>query len=120
MEITSLNHHQINAAQLPLEKLAGNATLSEGQKVGEVSRLFEAVLLRQILAHAQKPLFGGSTASGGTAGSIYQDLVVNSLADQISQSGLVGLGRSLAPQLSRELKAAQEAEKLSTDKHGND
>ena len=121
MNITSLhNGNQVNAAELPLEKLAGNKNVSEAQKVGEVSRQFEAVLLRQVIAQAQKPMFGGSTMTSSTAGSVYQDMVVDSLAEQISRSGMVGLGKSLAPQLSREVKALQSAATLSIEKHGND
>ena len=37
-----------------MEKLAGNTNLSQEEKIGEVSRQFEAVLLRQILQTAQK------------------------------------------------------------------
>jgi flagellar basal body rod protein FlgG len=38
------------------ENLAGNTALTEQQKIAEVSRLFEAILLRQILDSTQKPM----------------------------------------------------------------
>ncbi|HEY1171688.1 MAG TPA: rod-binding protein [Verrucomicrobiae bacterium] len=119
MEITAFQR-QVNATQLPLEKLADNKDLSEAQKVNEVSRQFEAVLLRQILAQAQKPMFGGALESNSSQTSIYKDMLVNTMAEQISQSGTFGLGRNLAPQLSRELKATQEAAKISSEQNGND
>jgi Rod binding domain-containing protein len=39
-----------------------------------------------------------------TASSIYQDMVVNQLADNISQSGTFGLAQSLKQQLVHQLK----------------
>ena len=49
-------HPHIEASQLPLESLAGNPNVSDKEKVGEVSRQFEAVLLRQILQDIRKPV----------------------------------------------------------------
>lgn len=101
MEALSLSR-SVQAGQLPLEKLAGNANVSESAKIDEVCRQFEAVLLRQILASAQKPLLDNSMSSSSTTGTIYQDMVVSQLADHISRSGSFGLSQVLQPQLSRE------------------
>jgi flagellar biosynthesis/type III secretory pathway chaperone len=53
MQISPLPH-TVSAASLPLEQLAKNPKLSESEKIAELSRQFEAVLLRQILGEAQK------------------------------------------------------------------
>jgi flagellar protein FlgJ len=103
MEITSLQPH-VNAADLPLEKLAGNSKISDAEKIAEVSRQFEAILLRQILASAQKPTFSSTMNPQSSATGIYRDMMTNQLAQQISHSGALGLGSTLATQLDRQLK----------------
>jgi Rod binding domain-containing protein len=103
MEISPLQRH-VSASDLPLERLAGNKQVSDGEKVAEVSRQFEAVLLRQILGSAQKTVFASSTHPQSVAGGVYQDMITNQLADSISHSGAFGLARSLEKQLSHELK----------------
>jgi Rod binding domain-containing protein len=91
------------AGSVQLERLAGNATVSEHDKVAEVSRQFEAVLLRQILAETQKPLLNSKSADNTTAGSIYRDMITNQLADSMSKSGSVGLAKTLERQLDRQV-----------------
>lgn len=102
MELTPLTR-SVRASDLPMEKLAANSQIAESEKVAEVSRQFEAVLLRQILQHAQKTHFKSSVAGEAMAGGIYQDLVTNQLADGISKSGGFGLAQTLSEQLKHEL-----------------
>jgi Rod binding domain-containing protein len=102
MEISATVSH-VKAAELPLDRLAKNSQLSEQEKVGELSRQFEAVLLRQILADAQKTVFHSKYTDQSTAGGIYQDMITNQLANNISKSGTFGLAQSLNSQLTHEL-----------------
>lgn len=81
------------------EKIADNRALSERQKIAEASRQFEAVLLRQILGEARKPVFESKLTSKSAVNAIYDDMVTAQLADSISQSGEFGLARTLAVQL---------------------
>jgi len=103
MELSSIQHH-VKAAELPLEKLAGNSKLTEAEKVQEVGRQFEAVLLRQILSAAQKTVFASSANPQSSATGIYQDMLSNQLADAISRSRSLGLGESLGHQLAQQVK----------------
>ncbi len=103
MEISALKSN-VNAADLQIEKLAGNSHVSERQKVDAVSREFEAVMLRQILTDATKKLFSSETDPESSSDGIYKDMVTNTLADSISRSGAFGLARSLAKQLQHEFK----------------
>ncbi len=103
----NLSQRSIDASQMPVEKLAGNPQLSQAQKLTELSRQFEAVLVRQILSEAQKPLIQSSGAGSAVAGQVYHDMITNQLADQISHSG-IGLARGLETQLHRQ-NAANEA-----------
>src|SRR5687768_187836 len=102
MEISAFNR-EVNASQLPLERLAGSKEVPQEQKIAEVSRQFEAVLLRQILTQAQKPMFKNTLMPGGGATSaIYQDMFTEQLADRISQGGTFGFAKVLQQQLTVE------------------
>lgn len=102
MELPPL-HREVRASELPLERLAASKEVSRQEKIAEVSRQFEAVLLRQILGDAQKPLFKSSLmGSGGTTNALYQDMITQQLADQISEGGTFGFAKVLEKQLSAE------------------
>jgi len=91
-----------DASQLPLESLAANANISDTDKVAEVSRQFESVLLRQILQDIRKPLLARAEGDPTTTG-IYNDMINNQMADSISRAGGFGLAKSLAAQLSHQV-----------------
>jgi Rod binding domain-containing protein len=101
MEITALNR-SVQAADVPFDRLANSAQLTEREKVGEVCRQFEAVLARQILGEAQKKHFASTMNPESFSGGIYQDMITNQLADSVSRSGALGLARSLARELQHE------------------
>ena len=108
MDIVSIQP-RLNAADIPPERLAGNSQLTEEQKLGEAARQFEAILLRQILEGAQKPVIRSAYSDDSTAASIYHDLVTYQIADSVSKSGTVGLAKSLEHQLARQLQPASRA-----------
>jgi len=114
MDISPL-HPAVKAGQLPIERLAGNPQLSEAEKIGELSRQFEAVLLRQILQNAQKTVIKSDLVPESAASGIYQDMVTNQLADSISKSGAFGLGRSLEQELTRQLLRGKSKEEESVE-----
>ncbi len=89
------------AANISIENLASQPGLSERAKVAEVSRQFEAALLRQILNEARKPVFASKFTQASAVNGIYDSMVTSQLADSISQSGEFGLARSLQGQLDR-------------------
>ena len=90
----------INAANVPVEELAGNKSLTEQQKIAEASRQFEAIMLRQILSESQKPVITSEFTDNSTAAGIYQDYITNTLADSMSKSGTFGLAKIFEQQLS--------------------
>lgn len=103
MNVPILQRH-VEAAQLPLERLASSTHLTEAEKMAEVSRQFEAILLRQVLSEAQKPVFQSAFSSSSIAGDIYRDLITHELAERISRSGSFGLATALETQLQRQSK----------------
>ena len=100
----------VNAAALSPEQLAGNSTLTEREKIHEASRQFEAILVRQILDSAQKPVIQSKFADQSTAGTIYRDMVTNQLADSISKTGALGLAQTFEQQLQRPAAMAPAAQ----------
>ena len=89
----------MSANHLAVERLAQNNKLTEAEKIGEVARHFEAILLRQFLNEATKPLMGGNEGMNPAQKSIYHDMITNTLADTISQTGEFGLAQAFRQQL---------------------
>jgi Rod binding domain-containing protein len=102
MHISPLDSYRVDAANLPLDRLASSTKVPEAEKVAQASRAFEAVLLRQILTECQKPAFPSKLVSNSSISGIYRDMIVNQMADSISKSGSLGLARSLAGELQRQ------------------
>lgn len=98
MEINPLQPY-VKASSIPFEQLAGNTSVPQEEKIKEASRQFEAVLLRQILGQARKPLISGEDSDTSNETSIYNDMINNQLADSISKSGSFGLAKSIEKQL---------------------
>jgi Rod binding domain-containing protein len=98
----------IRATDLPLEKLAANTRIGESEKLTEVSRQFEALLLRQILSEAHKTMFASNLMSDSAVSGIYQDMITSQLADQISRSGSLGLAGNLEKQMRVQLKPEEQ------------
>lgn len=102
MDVLPLQPH-VRAADIPLERLAGNSHISDKDKVSETCRQFEAVLLRQIFAEARKTVIPSGMGQDDAVSGIYGDMVNNQLADSVSRSGTFGLARSLQNQLVRQV-----------------
>jgi peptidoglycan hydrolase FlgJ len=97
------------AIEVAPERLAGNSTLTESEKITEASRQFEAILLRQILEETQKTVISSKFSDNSTAGGIYRDMVTNQLADSISKSGSFGLAGIFERQLTHPSDKPQQA-----------
>jgi Rod binding domain-containing protein len=108
MECTALQPH-VRTAELPFEQIERNPAATDAQKAVEVGQQFEAVLLRQILSDVTKNMFGSMDGTESTTQTIYQDMVVTSLADSMSRAGGLGLGSVLAKQLQPENQSASAA-----------
>ena len=111
----------MSANHLAVERLSQNNKLTEAEKIGEVARHFEAILLRQFLNEATKPLMGGDEGMNPAQKGIYQDMITNTLADSISKSGQFGLSQVFRQQLmprdlADELKQADRAKAEAANK----
>ena len=101
METTPFQR-KVKAADLPLDRLLTNKSVSERDKLQAASRAFEAVLLRQILESAQKPVIPSGLTTDSSTSAIYRDLITTQLADSIAKSGQFGLARSFEQQWQRQ------------------
>lgn len=97
---------QIRSGEPALDQLQRQPNANDAQKIAEIARQFEAVLLRQILADATKNMFKTVAGQESATNGIYQDMVTNSLADNMSRSGGLGLARVIATQLQHESTTA--------------
>ena len=99
MNISPVSQPKIDASHVAVENLAGNGALTENQKIGEASKQFEAILLRQFLSEAQKPMFKSEFTDDSSEAGIYQDMVTGQLADSLARSGGIGLAQTFEHQL---------------------
>jgi flagellar protein FlgJ len=90
---------QVETSHVAMENLMGNSALTEDQKIGEASKQFEAILLRQFLSESQKPVFKSEFTDDSSEAGIYQDMVTNQLADSLVHSGGIGLAQTFQHQL---------------------
>ncbi|MSR42728.1 MAG: hypothetical protein EXS29_00635 [Pedosphaera sp.] len=102
------------AEQLAPEKLAGNPHVSEADKISIASKHFEAILVRQFLTEAQKPLLAPKGQMSGATSEIYRDMMTDTLANQISKSGTLGLARQFQAQFTPHAKDAAAGAKPAT------
>ena len=109
MDIPPLQTRHIDLSNLPLDRVAASTQIDQKEKINQVSRAFEAVLLRQILQESQKPAFKSKLESNTATDGIYHDMVVNQLAESISKSGSFGLAKSLSRELQRQTGASKSA-----------
>jgi len=93
------------AAATALENFAARPNVPESEKVAGVAREFEALLLRQILTEARKPMFASGLMPKDQGKGIYDDLVNFQLAQSISSAGTLGLANQLEKELGRQLQA---------------
>ena len=113
MNISALQPAKIDPSHIAVENLMGNQALTEDQKIGEASQQFEAILLRQFLSEAQKPVFKSEYTDDSSEAGIYQDMVTNQLADKLARSGGIGLAQTFQHQLTHRGGDDSAAQKIS-------
>ena len=67
-----------------------------GKDLGTAAVNFESMLLGQIFQNAAKPLFEDSLLSGGSAGRMFNEMFVQTLADTAARGTGMGLAQLLA------------------------
>lgn len=85
---------QAGGLQLAADKDEDGAKTAGADKSAEVSRQFEAILMRQFIDESMKSL-----TEGGSGGQVYGYFITNSLADAMTKGGGFGLSHILQAQL---------------------
>ena len=98
MNIASIQS-KVDAGHIDIESLAGNKALSQDQKIAEASRQFEAIMVRQFLTESQKSVIKSSFTDDSATAGIYQDMITNQMADNLTRSGGIGLAKTFEQQL---------------------
>ena len=75
----------------------GSATTTADRK--KVAQQFEAILVRQLLGKTMTSMLGSGEGGSSTAGSVYGDMMTDSLAQQLTAGSGLGLGRMIEKQL---------------------
>lgn len=103
---------QADTASLRLYELKNNPHLSEKEKIEELGKQFEALLLRQVLRETYKPVIPTMFNQDSTSNSIYRDLMIKRMADEITRSGSLQISESIQSQLLHQAQEARSDEPL--------
>jgi Rod binding domain-containing protein len=72
---------------------------TEDEKIAEVSKQFEAIILRNFLKDSLKPLFKSHLAQDNSQNNIYRYHLVDALSQSMAESQSLGLSNVLQMQL---------------------
>jgi Rod binding domain-containing protein len=95
------------AASAPLDPVAGSGgpvpfsgkalrNASPAEQRAAVAAQFEAILIRQLLGKTMTSMLG---SEGGVAGSVYGDMLADTISQQLAAGQGMGFGRYLEKQL---------------------
>lgn len=111
MDATALQFNAADPAAWRDRLVHGSAP--EGERLAAVSKEFEAVLLRQYLSEAMKPLSKDGNTFGGS-NSVYGYMITDALASGLSSSGVFGFSNLMQAQLSHALPSTQHDDSTKT------
>lgn len=90
---------QLASTWVPSESASSGAKSAEPQELKEASQKFESLLLQQFLGQALKPLLHDSLGSNAPGAHIYQHMMTETIASQLSQEESFGFASLLQMQL---------------------
>ena len=100
MNVSSISTHAAApvepAHHSPLKAAALKHASPAEQRAG-VAQQFEAILVRQLLGKTMNSMLGSD--KGGTAASVYGDMLTDTLSQQLTAGPGLGLGRFIQQQL---------------------
>lgn len=99
------------AAAVPLAGvLSGPLPAPERATPEEAARGFEALLAGQLLRQQSEPLLGETLLSGGQAGQLFRELLLETFARVAAERDAFGIGRELLAQMRGRETAARAGE----------
>ena len=98
----------------PVAGMAAKADATDREKLKVVSKQFEAVFVREMLAAARKTSFGSEGGAGDIDGGqgldTFRQLQDERFADVTAQSGTLGLAKIIEAQMARFVSASPAAD----------
>jgi Rod binding domain-containing protein len=98
MDITDISTLHAGAAESALKNGASRKT-GDAHELKEASEQFEAILIRQYLSEAMKPMFEGSMMGESSGSHMYQYMITDVLASELSNNSTFGVASLLQMQL---------------------
>lgn len=77
------------------------AKTKEPQKLKEATEQFEAILIRQYLSEAMQPLFDDSMMGQSSGSHMYQYMITDAMASELSDNSTFGVASLLQMQLTQ-------------------
>ena len=96
---SSANIGAIASDTTALREMIHAKGITESEKIAEMSRQFESVLVKQFLEDGLKPVFKGILSQDTAKHAMYRSLFTDALADNITQSNSFGFAHALQAQL---------------------
>ncbi|MEC8419649.1 MAG: hypothetical protein VXZ32_00855 [Verrucomicrobiota bacterium] len=103
MEIASSNDKYVGMDSSILMEMAHSKNISQKQKNAAVSQQFEAVLVKQFLKEALKPMFEGVFNEDAGAHRMYRHFFTDAISESVAQGGGFGVSNILQQQLNQKI-----------------
>ena len=103
MEIASSNDKYVGMDSSILMEMAHSKNISQKQKNAAVSQQFEAVLVKQFLKEALKPMFEGVFNEDAGAHRMYRHFFTDAISESVAQGGGFGISNILQQQLNQKI-----------------
>ena len=103
MEIASSNDKYVGMDSSILMEMAHSKNVSQKQKNAAVSQQFEAVLVKQFLKEALKPMFKGVFNEDAGAHRMYRHFFTDAISESVAQGGGFGVSNILQQQLNQKI-----------------
>lgn len=107
----------LQSASMQALSAGKDTSINNAKDLPEATRQFEAVLIRQFLTEAMKPLLHETPESKSAGADIYSYMLTDAMAENLSREGVFGLSSMLQMQLA-DPPGAESASSVDTQTKG--
>ncbi|MEC7803137.1 MAG: rod-binding protein [Verrucomicrobiota bacterium] len=119
MEIGSKDNTYVGMDTSMLLEMAHSKHSTEQQKNAAVSQQFEAVLVKQFLKEALKPMFKGVFSEDGNANKMYRHFFTDAISESVASGGGFGVSNILQEQLNHSAIGSSKISNSQEEDKGN-
>jgi Rod binding domain-containing protein len=116
MDIGNSDNKYVGMNTSMLMEMAHSKSISEKQRNAAVSQQFEAVLVKQFLKEALKPMFKGVFNEDGGAHRMYRHFFTDAISESVAQGGGFGVSNILQQQLNQNINPSSDKDDISGSK----